>query len=401
MSRQRGPAASSIIALMAQASVSVAVEAAANTPAAATRLVALDAFRGLTMAFMILVNTPGDGRHTYWPLEHARWNGWTPTDVVFPSFVWIVGVAITLSLGRRLERSGARGLILRQAARRALILFLLGMLIYAYPEFNLSTQRILGVLQRIAICYFVTTAIYLTTKWRGQIAWAVGLMTAYWLMMAFAPVPGYGSGRLDVAGNFAHYVDQIVLGAHNYQHKGWDPEGIVSTLPAIATCLLGVLAGHVLAMRRSLGDRCLRLLAWGAVLIAAGLICNQWLPINKKLWTDSFTLFMAGLDFAIFAGFLWVVDGLGCKRPVKPFVIFGMNAIVIYLVSELLDEGLGWIHWTGAGGGRVSLRNWIYQHFFATMASPYNASLLFALSYVAVLFLLAWGMYRRWWFVRV
>jgi len=379
------------------------IAAAANRAQVGTagRLVSLDAFRGATMAFMILVNTPGDGRHVYWPLEHAEWHGWTPTDVVFPSFLWIVGLAMTLSLGRRIARGDSRAGLFRKAAGRAAILFVMGVLVYVYPEFNLSTERILGVLQRIAICYLVTAAIFLTTKMRGQIVWIVSLMAVYWLLMAFAPVPGYGAGRLDVAGNFAHYIDRIVLGSHNYiWTKTWDPEGIVSTLPAIATCLLGVIAGHMVASQRTLGERCIRLFGLGAVLLAAGLICNIWLPINKKLWTDSFTLFMAGLDFVMFAGFLYLVDGLGWRRPVKPLVIMGSNAIVIYLASEFFDEGLGWIHWTGAGG-TVSLRSWIYHHVFAGIGGPYNASLAYAIAYVLVLWGCAWFMYRRGWFVRV
>jgi predicted acyltransferase len=379
------------------------IKAAANRAQAGTagRLVSLDAFRGAVMAFMILVNTPGDGRHVYWPLEHAEWHGWTPTDVVFPSFVWIVGLAMTLALGRRLAHGDSRAHLFGKAARRAAILFVMGVAVYVYPNFDLSTQRILGVLQRIAICYLVTSAIFLTTKLRGQIVWIVSLMAVYWLLMAFAPVPGYGAGRLDVEGNFAHYVDRIVLGSHNYiWTKTWDPEGIVSTLPAIATCLLGLIAGHIVGSQRSLGERAMRLLGIGAVLLAAGLICNIWLPINKKLWTDSFTLFMAGLDFVMFAGFLWLVDGLGWRRVVKPLVIMGSNAIAIYLASEFLDEGLGWIHWTGAAG-KISLRAWIYRHMFAGLGGPYNASLIYAIAYVLVLYLAAWGLYRRGWFLRV
>jgi predicted acyltransferase len=356
----------------------------------AGRLVSLDALRGLTMAFMILVNTPGDGRHVYWPLDHAQWHGWTPTDVVFPTFLWIVGLSMTLSFAKRLARGDSRSALFRQAARRAAILFVLGVLLYVYPDFSLSTQRIMGVLQRIAICYLIAAAIFLTTELRGQIAWIVSLMALYWLLMAFAPVPGYGTGRLDVEGNFAHYIDRIVLGAHNYQHKTWDPEGIVSTLPAIATCLLGVVAGHILAWRRTLGERGIRMIVLGAALLTAGLICNIWLPINKKLWTDSFTLFMGGLDFLLFAAFLWLVDGRGWKKLVTPLVIMGSNAIVIYVISEGLDEVLEWMH----------VRGWIYTHLFASIASPYNASLLFAVAYVLVLYLCAWALYRRGWFVR-
>ncbi len=356
------------------------------------RLVSLDAFRGATMALMILVNTPGDGRHVYWPLEHSEWNGWTPTDVVFPTFLWIVGLAMTMSLSRKLANGDSRGDLFRRAGRRAAILFVLGVSLYVFPAFDLSTERILGVLQRIAICYLITAAIFLTTKLRGQIAWIVSLMAIYWLLMAFAPVPGYGAGRLDVEGYFAHYIDRIVLGAHNYAlTRTWDPEGIVSTLPAIATCLLGAIAGSILGLRRTLGQRCVQMASLGAILLAAGLVCNIWLPINKKLWTDSFTLFMAGLDFLLFSAFLWLVDGRGWKRAVKPLVIMGSNAIVIYMFSEGIDEVLS----------ATPLRSWIYLHLFAPVAGPYNASLLYAIAYTLVLFLIAWTMYRRGWFVRV
>lgn len=366
---------------------------AGRAPAGATgRLVSLDAFRGAVMAFMILVNTAGDGRHVYWPLKHSEWHGWTPTDVVFPSFLWIVGLAITISLGRRMARGDSRADLFRKAARRAVILFVLGVLVYVYPAFNLHTERILGVLQRIAICYLVAAAIFLTTRVRGQILWIVGLLAVYWLLMAFVPVPGYGAGRLDVEGNFAHYIDRIVLGSHNYlSTKTWDPEGIVSTIPAIATCLLGILGGHMVASPRSIGERSVRMLGLGVVLIAAGLACNIWLPINKKLWTDSFTLFMAGLDFAMFAGFLWLIDGRGWKRTVQPMVIMGTNAILVYLASEFLDEALGWLH----------LRHAIYAHFFAGIGGPYNASLLYAIAYVLVLYAFAWFLYRRRWFVKI
>ena len=355
------------------------------------RLVALDAFRGLTMAFMVLVNDAG-GRESYAPLEHAEWNGWTPTDMVFPSFVWIVGVALTLSLAKRVAAGASKGTLFLQACRRALILYVLGLIVYAAPAFDLSTQRLLGVLQRIAICYLAAVAIYLTTKLRGQLIWLEGLLAGYWLLMAYAPVPGYGSGRLDVEGNFAHYIDRIVLGAHNYRHtKTWDPEGIVSTLPAIATALFGVMCGQILGLKKELRTRIGYMVAVGVALIAAGEICNVWLPINKKLWTTSFSLFMAGMDFVILSAFLWVVDGLGHKKLVKPLVIMGLNPITIYMISELLDEALG----------ISGLHKTIYNAVFAPAASPMNASLLWALSYTGLMFLVAWGMYRKGWVVRV
>lgn len=377
---------------------------AAPSPApasTATRLVSLDAFRGATIALMVLVNNAGSGRDSYRQLEHAAWHGWTITDTVFPSFVWIVGVAITLSLGKRLAAGVPKSSLMAQVARRAAVLFLLGLAVYAFPAFDLGTQRILGVLQRIAICYLIASAIYLYGGLRAQILWIVGLFAAYWMMMTLIPVPGYGPGRLDVAGNFAHYIDQLVLGTHNYAHtRTWDPEGIVSTLPAIATALFGILAGQILRLRRPLAERTTWLFVTGSLLLLLGLICSAWLPINKKLWTDSFALFMAGLDFLVFAIFAWFIDGLGWRKPARPMVIFGMNAIALYMISEGLAELLDAVRVNGAGG-KISLQAYIYRAWFAPLASPPNASLLYSLAFVAVVYAAAYGLYRRGWFLRV
>jgi predicted acyltransferase len=372
-----------------------------NAGQTASRLVSLDAFRGATIALMVLVNNAGSGRDSYPQLEHAAWHGWTITDTVFPSFLWIVGVAITLSLGKRLAGGTSKSRLIAQVARRAAVLFVLGLAVYAYPNFNLGTQRILGVLQRIAICYLVASAIYLFTGVRGQILWIVGLFAAYWMMMTLIPVPGYGPGRLDVEGNLAHYVDRLVLGAHNYANtRTWDPEGVVSTLPAIATALFGVLAGQILRLRRGLAERTTWLFVAGSLLLAAGLICTAWLPINKKLWTDSFALFMAGLDFTVFAIFAWFIDGLGWRKLARPMVIFGMNAIALYMISEGLAELLDAVR-VNAAGGAISLQAYIYRAWFAPLASPPNASLLYALAFVAVVYAAAYGLYRRGWFLRV
>jgi len=367
--------------------------AAAHAPdAAPQRLVSLDAFRGLTIALMVLVNNAGSDRDSYFQLRHSAWHGWTLTDTVFPTFVWIVGVAITLSLGKRIAAGVPKGKLLAQVCRRAAILFGLGLLCYAFPHFNLATQRILGVLQRIAICFLIASILFLYTSVRGRIGAIAGLLAVYWALMTFAPVPGYGPGRLDVEGNFAHYVDHVVLGSHNYaETKDWDPEGLVSTLPAIATALFGVLAGHLLRLKRSLRERMLWFFAVGIVLLAAGLLWNSWMPINKKIWTDSFCLFMAGLDFVVYAAFAWVVDGFGWRKALKPFVILGMNAIVIYMLSEFAAEILDVFRW----------KRFLYRTLFAPLASPPNASLLYSLAFVAAMYVAAWVMYRRGWFVRV
>lgn len=367
--------------------------------APAGRLVALDAFRGATIALMVLVNTPG-GPSSYGPLNHSEWNGCTITDMVYPSFLWIVGVAITLALGKKVESGAAKGKLFSQILKRALVIFVLGLIVYAAPAFNLSTQRVLGVLQRIAICYLIASVIFITSNWRAQIAWIVGLLTSYWLIMTLIPAPGFAAGDLAPGHNISNYVDQIILGRHNYTGtKTWDPEGLISTLPSIATALFGVMAGHILRLKKPLSERTTWLYLAGSVLLALGLICDIWLPINKKLWTSSFSLFMAGIDFIVFAGLLWLVDGRGYQRFVRPFVILGMNAIAVYMASELIEEAMSTIH-LESGPQRVDLHEWIYLNVFAPLLSPMNASLAFAICYVLLMYLIAWTMYKRGWFLR-
>jgi predicted acyltransferase len=372
----------------------------APQPAASERLVALDAFRGLTMALMVIVNNAGSD-DIYHQLSHAPWHGWTVADMIFPAFLWIVGVAITFSLGKKVTKGIPRQQLFMQVLRRAAILYVLGLVVYMAPEFSLSTQRLLGVLQRIAICYLIGSAIYLRTRWRGQIAWTVGLLAAYWMLMTLVPVPGYGAGNLSVEGNFAHYIDRIVLGKHNYHStQTWDPEGIVSTLPSIATLLLGVMAGHLLRLKRTLTERTVWLFLTGNLLIFAGLFCDIWLPINKHLWTSSFTLFMAGLDFVVFAIFLWIVDGQGYRKFVRPLVIMGMNAITVYMASELLDELISSIEFRH-GAGSISIRDWIYQTLFVPVWPPSVAALFYGVAVMLVMYALAYVLYRREWFLRV
>lgn len=362
------------------------------SPRPSQRLLSLDAFRGATIAFMVLVNNAGDGAHIYTPLEHAQWHGWTLTDVVFPSFLWIVGVAITLSLAKRVAAGASRAALFRQVLRRAAVIYALGLLVYLFPEFDFPHMRVLGVLQRIAICYLAASAIYLTTSIRGQIAWIASLLGSYWLLMTLVPVPGFGAGRLDVEGNFAHYVDSLILGAHNYAHtRTWDPEGLVSTLPALATALLGIMAGHILRLKKHLAERTVWLFVAGNLLLAAGLVCDTWLPINKKLWTSSFALFMGGLDFVLFALSIWLVDHLGARRWTRPFTILGMNAIAVYMAAEIfasLLDALGW-------------QKRMFAAVFAPIASPNNASLLYALSFTLLMFGFAWLLHRRGWYLRV
>lgn len=277
----------------------------------------LDVFRGATIAAMMLVNNPGDWSAAYSPLLHASWHGWTFTDTVFPFFLWIVGVAIPLSIVRRLEQGQSRRELFTHAVRRAAILFGLGLFLNSFGylidgsllrdglgdwlHHYLTTVRIPGVLQRIAVCYLAAIAVFLLTEVRGQIITVGALLLVYWLLMALVPVPGYGAGVLEKEGNFSQFIDNLLLngpliGTHVWKSSGtWDPEGIVSTLPAIATCLFGVLTGHLLRQPWSPAVRTSWIFTGGSVLMFAGQLMHLWLPINKNIWTSSYSVFMAGL----------------------------------------------------------------------------------------------------------
>ena len=365
-----------------------------TTPA--RRLESLDAFRGLTIASMILVNNPGLWNSIYPPLRHAEWHGWTFTDTIFPFFLWIVGVAMTLSFARRVERGDDRGRLMLHVVRRSAIIFALGLFLAAFPRFPFATLRIPGVLQRIAVCYLIAGAIFLTTRVRGQLIWTAGLLTLYWMLMTLVPVPGCGAGYLTRDCNFARWIDGLLLTGHMWsQTKVWDPEGVISTIPAIATTLFGILAGHLLRLRRSNEERVAWLFTCGAALMFLGSFLDLFVPINKSLWTTSYSVFMAGLAFVTFACCYFIVDVQGWRAWSRPFVIFGMNAIAVFALSGLIAKSMGLIKI-----GDLSLQQVIFRSVFVPVASPINASLLFALANVAVMFLIAWLMYRRGWFVR-
>ncbi|HEU0142619.1 MAG TPA: heparan-alpha-glucosaminide N-acetyltransferase domain-containing protein [Bryobacteraceae bacterium] len=365
------------------------------------RLESLDVFRGATIAAMILVNNPGSFQTTYAPLLHAQWNGWTFTDVIFPSFLWIAGVAMTLSFRRRMERGEDRATLLRHVLRRAAIIFALGLFLNAFPHFQLATLRIPGVLQRIAVCYLAAAAILLYTSARTQLAILVSLLAGYWILMKTVPVPGYGAGVLEPEGNLAQWIDSRVLAGHMWSHtKTWDPEGILSTLPSIATVLFGVFTGHVLR-RTGASIRTLLVLAVsGLLLVFSGELMDVWFPINKNLWSPSFAVLMAGISTLVFTACYWLVDIKRIRAWARPFAIYGMNAIAIYVLAGVLADTLSILK-VPAGGETISLWNWIYTRMFVPLANPFNASLLFALTFVLVLYAVAYFLYRRGRFIKV
>ena len=361
-----------------------------------TRLLSVDALRGLTVAAMVLVNNPGTWRAVYPPLRHATWHGWTLTDVIFPFFVFIVGVAIPLALGPRLARSGRAGVVAK-VVRRSLVIFLLGIVLNGFPWYTWATLRIPGVLQRIAVCYLIAALVYLWTSTRAQALIAAALLLGYWLAMIWIPVPGYGAGDLSPAGNLAAYLDRAILGPHIWQAaKVYDPEGILSTLPAVATALLGVLTGTWLRNDRPSGSLAIRLAGAGVAGVVAGELWGIWFPINKSLWTSSYVLLTAGLAMLVLAAFYWLVEVRGWRRWATPFAVLGVNALVLYFLSSLVARLMSIVR-VGADGRSVQAE--LFDRLFVPMAAPINASLAFAMVYVVAWWAILWVLYR--WNIRV
>jgi predicted acyltransferase len=367
---------------------------------AGERLASLDLFRGITIAGMILVNNPGSWEAIHPPLAHAEWHGWTPTDLVFPFFLFIVGVSIALALGRRVESGGAaRGLYLK-IIRRAVVIFALGLLLAGFPRYDLDTLRLPGVLQRIAVCYLIASVIFLNTKWRAQALIAAALLLIYWALMTLVPVPGFGAGDLSMEGNLAAYLDRALLGQHTWKPL-YDPEGILSTIPAIATTLAGVLTGQWLRSHRSEFEKVAGLFVAGACAVVSGWAWGLWFPVNKALWTSSYVLLTAGLALQLLAVCFWLVDIKDRRRWAKPFFVFGTNALAVYFLSELFSRLISLDTFTRPSGGPADLKTLIYENAFASWASPVNASLMYACCVVLLWLCVAGVLYRNRIFIKV
>ncbi|MGI8556544.1 MAG: acyltransferase family protein [Pyrinomonadaceae bacterium] len=377
-----------------------------------SRLLSLDVFRGIAVAGMVLVNNPGTWNAIYPPLEHAEWNGWTPTDFVFPFFIFIVGAAIALALGRRVEDGAVNREIYLKILKRSVVIFLLGTFLATFPFYNftkeawidLSTVRILGVLQRIAICYFFTALIFLHTNWKQQAMIAVALLLIYCALMTLINVPGCEITTMnDKACNLAAYLDRSILGLGHIWKGGvvYDPEGLLSTLPAIATCLSGVLTGHWLRKKRENYQTVSALFFFGVTLCAVGWIWNFWFPINKSLWTSSYVIYMDGLALCFFAFCYWLIDIKGYRRWAKPFIIFGLNALALFVGSGLMARIMGLIKLHNAEGQSISLQEAIFKNVFLPLAAPVNASLLYALCFILFWLFLLWLLYRKRIFIKI
>jgi predicted acyltransferase len=341
---------------------------------------------------MILVNNQGSDT-PYWPLSHAKWNGWTPTDLVFPFFLFITGVSLVYSFSSRLARGQSRGELIKHVVRRAVILILLGIFINGFPNrYNPHTLRFEGVLQRIGVCYLAASIIYFWTKPRGRAAVIFACLVGYWVLMRFVPVPGFGTPTheiplLDPDRNLTAWLDRLLFSGHLYEGTR-DPEGVLSTIPAIASVLFGVFTGEWLRSARAGGKKVLGMLACGAAVFLLAETWNIWFPINKKLWTSSFVLLTTGLALIVFGLCYWLLDVRKARWiPTKPATIFGMNAIAAYVFSEVFALLLGvWCQRTGCRA---------ISTVFARLGSPEFSSLVFSICFVLVCWALMWVLYRK------
>lgn len=435
------------------------------------RLISLDVFRGMTIAGMVLVNNPGSWAHIYGPLQHAPWHGITPTDYIFPFFLFIVGVAIPIALGKRMSEGVTRDVYAKIFWRSAAI-FATGLALSAFPLFdigktaipwlpkwiaalsiiaglfflflrrfriagaltavwlvilaisyfagyeivpyNFAGMRIPGVLQRIAVCYLIVSLIFLHTGWIKQVFICIGLLILYWILMTSVPVPGCEITTIDdKACNLAAWLDRTILTeAHIWRSaKVYDPEGILSTIPALVTTLTGVLTGTWLlkkssddgeneeankqARQYSSLNKVSGMFFFGTVLLAAGWSWSLVFPLNKSLWTSSYVLYTSGLALLTLAGCYWLVDIKGYKKWSKPFIVFGVNALALFVFSGFMARILGIIKLSGPDGKEISLQKWLFENLFLSWAEPINASLAYALCYIVLWWFLMLFLYRR------
>jgi predicted acyltransferase len=384
-------------------------------PSALKRLVSLEVLRGLTIAFMIMVNNNG-GQGAWAQMNHAAWNGLTATDLVFPTFLFVVGVSIVFAYHARLARGATRKQLAWHTASRAGILILFGIVVNSFPHFHLQHMRFYGVLQRIAICYLIVGLFYLWDERASTKIAALALtLVGYWVLLQWVPVPGAGMpGRdipfLDKNQNIVAWVDRHLMPGHLYEdeptHNARDPEGLLSDIPALGTTLIGLLAGLWLRAQRSVKAKALGLAAGALACLALGYFWSVWFPLNKKMWTSSYVLVAAGWSLAIFGLAYWICEFKGwCRKGwskglIWPWLVFGSNAIVAYMISELLGTAIELFHFN-SHGHLTSPLAYLQQHFFAHIPDPGWRAFAYSVSYTAICFVPVWTMYRKKIFLKV
>ncbi len=382
------------------------------------RLVSLDAFRGFTIASMLLVNNPGDWGALYPQLAHAEWHGWTFTDWIFPFFLFISGVSMVLAMHAKhgdVQRSSATNqALLLTLWRRAATIFAIGFVLSLIPAFDFSTVRILGVLQRIAICTALAAPLVVLCQWRAQLGAIVALFAIYSAAMLWVAVPDVtgvvAAGVLEPGRDFGAHLDRMLMSGHLWAKvKTWDPEGLWSTLPAIGSLLFGALTGHWLLAKVDAAEKTVWLLLAGLAALWLGAVLGSVLmPINKSLWTPSYAVFMTGWAWLVFGAFYWLMDA--CQRAsvrtasqkwLKPMTIYGMNALFLFALASLVAKMLNFIKVDGGGGAVVTLKMALFVPMKSLGLSPVDTSLLFACLFNLCFFFIAWAMWKKRWFVKV
>jgi len=378
------------------------------------RLLSLDVLRGITICFMIMVNNNG-GRGSWRFMNHAEWNGLTPTDLVFPTFLFVVGITTVLSIEARLSRGATRAQLAWHTISRAAILFCFGLIVNGFPLFALAHYRVYGVLQRIAICYLIVGLFYLWDRGIGtKIAALAVCLVGYWILVRWVPVPGAGIPTRDIPlldpnQNIVAWLDRHIFPYHLYEdwttHNLRDPEGLLSDIPSVATALIGVLTAFWLRSQRSVGQKTRGLFAFAVASLGLGNLWAIWLPLNKKMWTSSYVLVAAGFSLLVLALAYWAVEQRGVGKgkanwAVYPWLVFGSNAITAYVFSELLAGAINSV-FIREGAVAVSLQQYIYNHFYYPLVNPSFGSLLYSLSFVLVCFIPVLVLYRKKIFIKV
>jgi len=359
-----------------------------------TRLISVDCIRGATIAWMILANNPGDSMHVYPELTHAKWNGWTLTDFVFPIFLFLMGVSVALSVNRQKVLAHRVGGFWGKAVRRAAVLFMLGIFLNAFPYFDLAHLRIPGVLQRIALVYLGVVWLHVYLGDKGLLATVISVLAGYWLLLRYVPVPGLGFPGPDLAINMEGWLDQKFLHGHIWEYDTtWDPEGILSTFPAVAMGLIGTLCGRWLKLADS--TRVGRVFFYGLAMHLAGLLLNYDLPINKNLFTSSFVLFVGGAAVMLLVLCYWWMDIRGKTAGTKAFLAMGTNSLAIYLASEVIAVILYQIEVPAGYGGVKSLHVFILDNILVFGMNPFLHSVVWSLFFLGLLFIPAWALYKK------
>jgi len=358
-----------------------------------SRLISLDFFRGLTIAAMIVVNDPWSWSYVYPPLRHADWHGVTPTDLVFPFFLFIVGVSIVLALSKNNITDSS---IYFKIIKRTIIIFSIGLFLALFPNFDFENLRIAGVLQRIALVYLFCSVIYINSSFLVQFWIGVVLLLLYWIFMTKIPFDNVLAGTIEPGNNFAAWVDQFITPGRMYQ-KTWDPEGFFSTIPAIATGITGMFCGHILLNKsKDLRDKIILIFVVGFSAMCLGLLWDYSFPMNKHIWTSSYVLFSSGLAMLFLATCIWVID---LKKKTKSFhfgIVFGSNAIFAYVLHSMLWR----LFQIPVFNEKGIQQNWM-DFGISTDIDPELISLIWALFYTFIIYLIVNMMYKRKIFVKI